>query len=52
MAESLRAAQTLVCTIGLPYAGKVFRRDWPRLARNCLDACARTGARLLLADTL
>ncbi|MCC5993476.1 MAG: NAD-dependent epimerase/dehydratase family protein [Rhodobacteraceae bacterium] len=52
LAESLRAAHTLVCTIGLPYSGKVFRRDWPRLVRNCLDACARTGARFLLADNL
>ncbi len=52
LAESLRDAHTLVCTIGLPYSGKVFRRDWPRLARNCLDACARTGARFLLADNL
>ncbi|TVS03761.1 MAG: NAD-dependent epimerase/dehydratase family protein [Rhodobacteraceae bacterium] len=52
LAEAMGAAHTLVCTVGLPYSGKVFRRDWPRLARNCLDACARTGARFLLADNL
>lgn len=52
LAEAMGAAQTLVCALGLPYSGKVFRRDWPRVAQNCLDACARTGARFLLADNL
>lgn len=52
LAEAMGAAQTLVCALGLPYSGKVFRRDWPQVARNCLDACARSGARFLLADNL
>ena len=48
LAEAMGDAQTL----GLPYSGKVFRRDWPRVAQSCLDACARSGARFLLADNL
>ncbi len=52
LAEAMGDADTLVCALGLPYSGKDFRRDWPRVAQNCLDACARTGARFLLADNL
>ena len=52
LAEAIGEAQALVCALGLPYSGKIFRRDWPQVAQNCLDACARTGARFLLADNL
>ena len=52
LARALGDAHTLICAVGLPYSGKVFRRDWPRLADSCLDACAATGARFLLADNL
>ena len=52
LAEAMGDADTLVCALGLPYSGKVFRRDWPSVAQNCLDASARTGARFLLADNL
>lgn len=52
LAEALGGAHTLVCAVGLAYAGKVFLRDWPRMADSCLDACARSGTRFLLADNL
>ncbi len=52
LVEAMGEAQTLVCALGLPYSGKVFLHDWPLVAQNCLDACARTGARFLLADNL
>ncbi len=52
LAPALAGAHTLICAVGLPYSGAVFRRDWPRLADACLTACAETGARFLLADNL
>ena len=38
--------------IGLPYVGAVWREAWPRVMTNFVEACAKTGARLVFFDNL
>lgn len=38
--------------VGLPYYAKVWKRDWPRLMQNVIDACAAIGARLIFLDNI
>jgi nucleoside-diphosphate-sugar epimerase len=45
-------ATQIVVTIGLPYVGDVWKRDWPRAMENFLAACGATGARMVFVDNL
>lgn len=45
-------AGTVVLSIGLPYDGAVWDRDWPRAMASVLDVCAARGARLVFMDNL
>lgn len=49
---ALAGAETVVCAVGIRYTGPDFLRDWPRVTRAMLDACAAHRARFLLADNL
>ncbi len=42
----------VVLAVGLPYVGAVWREAWPRVMTNFVDACAKTGARLVFFDNL
>jgi nucleoside-diphosphate-sugar epimerase len=45
-------AETVACTIGVPYDWQIYTRVWPVLMRNLLGACAKSGARFVFADNL
>jgi len=54
-AEASRACSdvdAVVCAVGIPYVWRVYARAWPLVMRNLLEACARSGARLVFADSL
>ncbi len=52
VAAALAGAAQVVVTIGLPYDGAVWLRDWPRAMTNLLDGCAATDARMVFVDNL
>jgi len=43
------ASHAYLC-VGLPYNTEVWKRDWPLLMKNVIDACAETNARLIFFD--
>jgi nucleoside-diphosphate-sugar epimerase len=49
-ADLTQAAETLVA--GLPYRTAIWRRDWPRIMRNVIEACRRANARLVFFDNV
>jgi nucleoside-diphosphate-sugar epimerase len=55
-ADSVSAAVSglsqVVLAVGLAYVGAVWRESWPRVMTNFIDACAKTGARLIFFDNL
>lgn len=54
-AQTLRAvdgsAVVYLC-VGLPYNFALWRRDWPRIINNTIEACAKTQARLIFFDNV
>lgn len=53
---SLRAAaegaNQIVLAIGLPYSGKLWREQWPKIVGNVVETAAATGARVVWVDNL
>ena len=47
-----RGSDHIVVAIGLPYYGKVWRENWPRVMANLIAACEATGARMVFVDNL
>jgi nucleoside-diphosphate-sugar epimerase len=45
-------ARQVVLAVGMPYQGTVWRYAWPKAMANVLDACQKTGARLVFVDNL
>ncbi|MCB0635656.1 MAG: NAD-dependent epimerase/dehydratase family protein [Lewinella sp.] len=38
--------------VGLPYQATVWKRDWPIVMQNVIDACAEEGATLIFLDNI
>ena len=49
---AVRGVTHLYLTLGLPYATRVWQRDWPRVMRNAIDAAAAEGALLVFLDNV
>ena len=45
-------AETACLLVGLPYDLAVWRELWPRIMRNVIDACKRSGTKLLFFDNV
>jgi nucleoside-diphosphate-sugar epimerase len=43
------ASHVYIC-VGLPYSQKIWRKEWPILMKNIIDACAEAGARIIFLD--
>jgi nucleoside-diphosphate-sugar epimerase len=52
VAAAVAGLSQVVLAIGLPYVGAVWREAWPRVMTNFVEACAKTGARLVFFDNL
>jgi len=46
----IQGASHVYLCVGLPYNAEVWKRDWPLLMENIINACAATNARLIFFD--
>jgi nucleoside-diphosphate-sugar epimerase len=46
----VQGSEVVYLLIGITYDHNVWRRDWPVIMRNVIDACKATGARLIFFD--
>lgn len=51
-ANALTGADVAYLTVGLPYTTRAWRRDWPAIMRNTIDACLVHGTRLVYFDNV
>jgi nucleoside-diphosphate-sugar epimerase len=49
---ALNGVDTVVCAVGVPYVSAIYERVWPNIMRSMLQACGRSGARFVFADSL
>ncbi len=50
--NALRGADVVYLTVGVPYSTKVWRRDWPLIMQNTIEACLAHDARLVYLDNV
>ncbi len=50
--HAVEGADVAYLTVGLPYSTRVWRRDWPPIVRNVIDACAAAGTHLVHFDNV
>jgi len=53
--QALRAVEgsaVVYLCVGLPYNFRIWRRDWPRIINNTIDACKQTQAKLIFFDNV
>jgi nucleoside-diphosphate-sugar epimerase len=47
-----KGATHLYVCVGLPYSGKIWERDWPRLMKNAIEVCRIHKVRLIFFDNM
>ena len=52
VATAIGGASQVVVALGFAYDARVWRRAWPRAMANLIDACGRSGARMVFVDNL
>jgi nucleoside-diphosphate-sugar epimerase len=50
--KAIAGSEVVYLTAGLTYNIKVWRRDWPVIMRNVIDACVQHNARLVFFDNI
>ena len=50
--EALRGADVAYLTVGVPYTTRAWRRDWPVIMQNTIDACVVHGTHLVHFDNV
>jgi len=50
--EPISGSDVVYCAPGLPYSADVWEEQWPRAAASIIDACARTGSKLVFFDNV
>lgn len=50
--RAVAGSDVVYLAVGLRYNVRVWRRDWPVLMRNVIEACVRHGARLVFFDNV
>lgn len=50
--EAIKGSSVVYCCVGLKYDFSVWRRDWPLIMNNIIDACRQTNARLIFFDNV
>ena len=51
-ARALQGADVAYFTVGLPYSTQAWRRDWPVILGNTIDACIANGTHLVYFDNV
>jgi nucleoside-diphosphate-sugar epimerase len=49
---SVKGSEIVYLTAGLPYSIKVWKRDWPVIMQNVIDACVANKAKLVFFDNV
>lgn len=50
--RALQGADVAYLTVGVPYSTKAWRRDWPAIVENTIDACLANGSHLVYFDNV
>lgn len=50
--RAVAGSEVVYLTVGLEYNIKVWRRDWPVIMKNVIDACLKHNARLVFLDNV
>lgn len=50
--QSVKGSEIVYLTAGLPYSIKVWKRDWPVIMQNVIDACLANHAKLVFFDNV
>jgi nucleoside-diphosphate-sugar epimerase len=50
--RAIRGSSHVYLCVGLPYSAEVWKRDWPLLMRNVINACIANQARLIFLDNV
>ena len=50
--EALRGADVAYLTVAVPYTTRAWRRDWPVIMQNTIDACFAHGTHLVYFDNV
>ncbi|MCB0376332.1 MAG: NAD-dependent epimerase/dehydratase family protein, partial [Sinomicrobium sp.] len=50
--RAVKGSKIVYLTVGLKYRTKVWRRDWPVIMRNVINACADHGAKIVFIDNI
>lgn len=50
--RAIEGSSVVYLCVGLKYDFRVWRQQWPRIFDNTIEACRRTGARLLFFDNV
>lgn len=51
-AQAVAGSDVVYLVVGLKYDSAVWQEQWPRLMRNVIDACKRSGSRLVFFDNV
>ncbi len=50
--KAVSGSEVVYLTAGLPYSTKIWKRDWPVIMQNVIDACVAHNARLVFFDNV
>jgi nucleoside-diphosphate-sugar epimerase len=50
--RAVKGSDIVYILVGLEYNRKVWKRSWPLIMRNAIDACKATGAKLIFFDNV
>lgn len=52
VSKAVAGSEVVYLTAGLPYNSKIWKRDWPVIMRNVIDACVEHNSRLVFFDNV
>ena len=52
LTTAVAGSEVVYLAVGLEYTIKIWRRDWPILMQNTIEACRRTNAKLIFIDNV
>ena len=50
--KAIEGSAVAYCCVGLPYRYAIWRQQWPRIIDNIIDACRKTGTKLIFFDNV
>jgi len=50
--KAVEGSEVVYLCVGLPYRYAIWRQQWPRIIDNTIEACKKTGAKLIFFDNV